>query len=100
VEKPDYARIRVPALALYAAPETWQEMVPGAPEFSDPEKRAAAERVVAYTARTRKFMEDTFRTGVANSRVIEIRGASHYLFQTNEADVLRNMLEFLEGLDK
>lgn len=100
VEKPDYARIRVPALALYAAPETWQEMMPGAPEFTDPEKRAAAERVVAYTAQTRKFMEDTFRSGVANSRVIEIRGASHYLFQTNEVEVLRNMREFLEGLDK
>lgn len=100
VEKPDYARIRVPALALYAAPETWKEMVPGAPEFTDVEKRAAAERVVAHTARTRKFMEDMFRSGVANSRVIEIRGASHYLFLTNEGDVLRNMRAFLEGLDK
>jgi pimeloyl-ACP methyl ester carboxylesterase len=96
VEKPDYAHIRVPALALYAAPRTWQEMMPGAPEFSDPERRAAAERVVAYAARTRKFMEDTFRSGVANSRVVEVRGASHYLFQTHEADVLRNMREFLE----
>src|SRR5207253_1696768 len=67
VQKPDYARIRVPALALYAAPETWKEMVPGAQEFSDPEKRAAAERVVAYTALTRKLMEDTFRSGVADS---------------------------------
>ena len=39
------------ARALSAAPGTWKEMVPGAPEFADPEKRAAAERVVAHTAR-------------------------------------------------
>ena len=75
-------------------------MMPGAPEFADPETRAAAERVVAHAARTRKFMEETFRSGVADSRVIEIPGASHYLFRTNEADVLRSMRAFLESLDK
>jgi non-heme chloroperoxidase len=98
VEKPDYASIRIPALALYAAPGTWKEMMPGVPEFTDPEKRAAAERVVAHMARTRKYMEDTFRSGVANSRVIEIPGASHYVFRTNEADVLREMRAFLGSL--
>jgi len=100
VQKPDYARIRVPALALYAAPRTWKEIAPGAPEFTDPEKRAAAERVVAHFARTRKHMEDMFRSGVADSRVMEIPGASHYLFQTNEPDVLREIRTFLDALDR
>ncbi len=100
VEKPDYARIRVPALALYAAPRSWKEMMPESPEFTDPNQRAAAERVVAYTAQTRKFMEDSFRSGVADSRVIEIPGASHYLFRTNEGDVLRSMRAFLDSLDR
>jgi pimeloyl-ACP methyl ester carboxylesterase len=45
-------------------------------------------------------MEDMFQSGVTNSRVIEIPGASHYVFQTNEADVLRHMREFLAGLDR
>ena len=100
VQKPDYVRIRVPALALYGAPRTWKDLMPGNPEITDPDKQAAAERVVARVARTRKYMEDTFRSGVANSRVIEIPGAGHYLFQTHEADVLRSMREFLDGLDK
>lgn len=39
VERPDYARIRVPALALYAAPRTWSEMMPGAPKLRDHNKR-------------------------------------------------------------
>ena len=99
VEKPDYRRITVPALALYAAPRTWKEMMPGDPGFTDPEKLAAAEKVVAQMALMRKHMADEFRSGVAKSRAIEIPGASHYIFQTNEADVLREMLSFLRSLD-
>jgi hypothetical protein len=100
VQKPDYASIRVPALALYAAPRTWKEMMPGVPEFNDPEKRAAAERVVAHMAHTRTYMEDTFRSGVVNSRVVDIVGASHYIFRSNEADVLREIRAFLASLNR
>ena len=100
VAKPDYARIRVPALALYGAPRTWKEMMPESPGFTDTERLAAAEKVVAQMARIRKYMADTFRSGVTNSRVIEIPGASHYLFRTNEADVLREMRTFIGSLDK
>ena len=98
VERPDYARIRVPALALYAAPRTWSEMMPGAPKLKDPQKQAAAERVVAKVAGTRKHMEDSFRSGVKNSRLIEIQGANHYIFRSNEADVLLEIRAFLETL--
>jgi pimeloyl-ACP methyl ester carboxylesterase len=99
VEKPDYVHIRVPALAIYGSPGTWRELMPESPDFTDPEKAAAAERVVAHAARTRKYMADTFRSEVANSRVIEIAGASHYLFRTHEADVLREIRAFLASLD-
>ena len=98
VERPNYAQIQVPALALYAAPRTWSEMMPGAPKLTDPQQRAASERVVALAARTRKYMEDTFRSGVKNSRVVEIPGANHYIFRNNEADVLREILAFLKTL--
>jgi non-heme chloroperoxidase len=98
VERPDYAQIRVPALALYAAPRTWSEMMPGAPKLIEPQQQAAAERVVAKAAGTRKYMEDTFRSGVKNSRVIEIPGANHYIFRSNEADVLHEVRAFLEAL--
>jgi non-heme chloroperoxidase len=98
VERPNYARIRVPALALYAAPRTWSEMMPGAPKLTDPKQQAAAKRVVALEERTRKYHEDTFRTGVKNSRVVEVAGASHYIFRSNEADVLREIRAFLKAL--
>ena len=98
VEKPDYARIRVAALALYPAPRTWSELMPGAPKLTNPQQQEAAKRVVALAARTRKYMEDAFRSGVKNSRVIEIPGASHYIFRSNEAEVLREIRAFLKTL--
>lgn len=100
VEKPDYANIKVPALALYAAPRTWKELMPGAPEFPDPGKRAAAERIVGYYAQTRAHMEDGFHTGVAGSTVVEIPGSNHYLFRSHEAEVLQEIRKFLNRLDR
>lgn len=99
VQKPDYGRIRVPALAFYPVSRSWQELMPGSPEITDPERRALAEQVLADVARVRKLMAEAFRSGVANSRVVELPGAGHYVFRTNEADVLREMRIFLEGLN-
>jgi non-heme chloroperoxidase len=99
VQKPDYEHIRVPAVAFYPASRSWQELIPGSPEITGPEKRALAEQVVADVARVRKRMADAFHSGVAASRVIELPGTGHYVFRTNEADVLREMRVFLEGLD-
>lgn len=73
--------------------------MPGSPEFTDPKKQKAAQKVVESMAQMRKHMAQSFRTEVAKSRVVEIPGASHYLFQTNEADVLREIRTFLDSLD-
>ncbi|MFN9300244.1 MAG: alpha/beta fold hydrolase [Acidobacteriota bacterium] len=100
VQKPDYAHITVPALALYAAPRTWKEMMPDAPDFTKADQVAAADKVVAQMAKMRQNMADQFRSGVAKSRVVEIPGASHYLFKTNEDDVVREMLVFLRSLNR
>lgn len=74
--------------------------MPGAPEFPDPAKRAAAERVVGYFATTRAHMGNGFRSGVARSTVVEIPGANHYLFRSHEAEVLQEIRKFLNRLDR
>ena len=98
VQKPDYARITVPALALYAAPRTWKEMMPDAPDFEDEGKRQAAENVVKQMAIKREHMAREFRTSVSQSSVIEIQGAGHYLFETHEDETVREILAFLKRL--
>lgn len=98
VQKPDYARITVPALALYAAPRTWKEMMPDAPDFEDEGKRQAAENVVKQMASKREQMAKEFRKGVTHSSVIEIQGAGHYIFETHEDETVRQILAFLQHL--
>ena len=48
----------------------------------------------ALTEKQAKAFED----GVPTARVIRLRGAHHYVYLSNEADVLREMRAFLTGL--
>ena len=84
--KPDYGGIGVPALAIYAVPRS-EEDVPG---FG-----TASESVVHDLFQVMKDEERTnsaaFRSAVREARVIEIPGAKHYVFLSNEDDVLRSI---------
>lgn len=84
-----YTDIRVPVLAFYAVPHARFARI------ADPEERAAAEK---------KDREDTgaqakaLEAGVPSARVVRLANASHYVFVSNEDDVLRQMVVFLNGL--
>jgi non-heme chloroperoxidase len=86
--------IPVPALAIFAiphVPETWMS------KSTDP---AVREAVKAYFTRLDALAEKqakAFEDGVHTARVIRLRSA-HYIFLSNEADVLREMRAFLTGL--
>ncbi|MFL6291808.1 MAG: alpha/beta fold hydrolase [Thermoanaerobaculia bacterium] len=84
-----YTEIPVPALAIYALPQRRREM------DDDPVKRAAAEarELVTTGAQARAF-----ELGVPSARVVRLPNADHYVFLSNEADVLREMNAFLSGL--
>ena len=41
---------------------------------------------------------NTFEAGVPNARVVRLQHADHYIFLSNEADVLREMTDFLRTL--
>jgi non-heme chloroperoxidase len=85
-----YTDIRVPALAIYAIPHDF------GPAFSNPVKRAAAEArdLASFGAQAKAF-----ERGMANARVVRLPRASHFVFISNEADVLREMRGFLASLD-
>jgi hypothetical protein len=55
--------------------------------------RAYFTRIDALAEKQAKAFED----GVQTARVVRLRGA-HYIFLSNEADVLREMRAFLAGL--
>jgi hypothetical protein len=86
-----YTDIRVPALAIYAMPHAT-----GQP-FKDDAVRAAVEaRDVATTGAQAK----AFENGVPSARVVRLPHANHYVFFSNEADVMREINTFLANLPR
>lgn len=86
-----YTNIPVPALAIFAIPHAQARWMK---ESTDPKVREAArslsEGLDALTTRQAKVFEE----GVPTAHVVRLRGADHYVYLSNEADVLREMKAF------
>lgn len=78
----------VPILAIYALPHA----LPGPP--NDP-SRAARE---AADVETTGAQAAAFEKGVPSARVVRLPNASHFVWRSNEADVIREMNVFLADL--
>jgi pimeloyl-ACP methyl ester carboxylesterase len=84
-----YTRIPVPALAIYALPH----------DLNGPPMDEAQRAV--YEARdevTTGAQAKAFGDGVPTARVVRLPRARHYVFRSNEMDVLREMNAFIAGL--
>ncbi len=89
-----YTDIPVPALVIFAIPhdpETWNS------SSTDPAVQKAAKAYFTTVDALAEKQARAFENGVPTARVIRLRGA-HYIFLSNEADVLREMRTFLTGL--
>jgi len=90
-----YTEIPAPALIIFANPHSQGAWVDN---NTDPSVQTAAKAystaLVALTERQEKAVEN----GVPTAHVITLPGANHYVFLSNEADVLREMRAFLAGL--
>jgi len=89
VEK--YTDIRVPVLAFFAFP---QDLAPTV--FAD--DPAAHARLEALNRAERETQIKAFESGIPSARVVLLPHANHFLFITEETDVLREMNAFLEKL--
>ena len=87
-----YTRIPVPILAIYAVPH----------EFGPAIERDAAARAAfeAQDEKTTGVQAKAFESGVPTAHVVRIPRANHYVFRSNEADVLREMNAFIAGLPR
>ncbi len=85
-----YADIRVPILAIFAIPHDL-----GSGFKNDQSSQAAWEAMdIAQTG----AQANAFESGLPSARVVRLPHANHYVFQSNEADVLREMNAFLSTL--
>jgi non-heme chloroperoxidase len=92
-QKRDYSKIRVPVLAFFTSAGDKPKYVPK----DDQERDAIAAfdaATAAYIGRWRRNLQNAS----AGVRIVDVPGANHYLFLSNEADVLRELHVFLAGL--
>jgi pimeloyl-ACP methyl ester carboxylesterase len=83
-----YTSIPVPILAIFACPHNWDRM----PDAAMRATRLAADKVSCAA------QAKTFAAGVPSAHVVLIPGADHYVFNSNPAEVIRDMNDFLGTL--
>jgi len=85
-----YTKIDVPILALFAVPHA------ASPALKD---YPAAKAAIIEADRERSSTQaNAFEAGLPSAHVVRLPNASHYIFKSNEADVVREMDAFLTKL--
>jgi non-heme chloroperoxidase len=85
-----YTSIPVPSLAIYACPHNWDRL----PDDGAGRKAALiADDKVRCTA-----WADNFKRGVPSAQILMIPNADHYVYLSNEAQVVTEMNAFLASL--
>jgi hypothetical protein len=85
-----YTDIKSPVLAIFADPHD----LGGGPAMDEKQKEAAAARDAEFTEGQAKAWERM----VPTAKVIRIPHANHYVFKSNEAEVLKDVEEWVDGL--
>jgi non-heme chloroperoxidase len=95
--KPDYSGIRVPVLALYQREPPFEQVAAGYLINNEQERAALRQEHAAVRAMYDKWQRDLLAS-VPSARIVELQGASLYMFLSNEADVLREIRAFAARL--
>jgi len=85
----EYTSIRAPVLVIFAVPHDL------GPYFSTNNRRSAFE---AWDESYSGAQAKAFGAGIPSARVVQLPRANHFVFMSNEADVLREMRAFIERL--
>jgi non-heme chloroperoxidase len=97
IRAPDYAAVKIPALAIYAFEDPDKPL----PPWYDPDDEellaVVAERARISNARKRESIE-LFKVDVEKGQVVEMQNATHYIFQSNQQEVLDAIEQFVAGM--
>jgi non-heme chloroperoxidase len=83
-----YTSIPVPALAIYACPHNWDRL---------PDSPGKTALIADDKLRCTRWA-DNFRQGVPGAHIVVIPNADHYVYLSNEAQVVREINDFLAKL--
>ena len=97
IQAPDYAAVKIPALAIYAFEDPDKPL----PPWYDPNDEELianlAERSRISDAMKRENIE-LFRRNVEKGQVLEMQNAAHYIIQSNQQEVLEAIEKFAAGM--
>jgi pimeloyl-ACP methyl ester carboxylesterase len=95
VEHPGYKQIRASMLGIYAVYKKPVQLLP-VYSTADLGTRAAMDKIFDIWQTFAREQRDAFRK-VPHARIVEIEGASHYVFISHPGTVLEEMQKFLRA---
>jgi non-heme chloroperoxidase len=95
--KPDFARIRVPVLALFAEAPNGSELLAKYKPATEEEVAALKEKRAFDAAMLERHIRD-LRAGVPDAMVVRLPGANFYIFLSNPDELVREIRRFLDEL--
>jgi pimeloyl-ACP methyl ester carboxylesterase len=93
IEAPDYAAVKVPALAVYAFADPHQPLPPWY-DASDKSLMATLAEMARIRDASKRASIEQFKAGVAHGQVLEMPNAMHSIIQSNQAEVLEAIESF------
>lgn len=95
--KPNYARVRVPVLAIYQAQRPFDEVAADYTIRNEQDRAALRQEYTATRALYARWQRD-LRAAIPAARIVDLTGANLFMFLSNEADVLRELRAFAATL--
>jgi len=95
--KPDFGRVRVPVLAVFRTPPPFEEIARGYVIENDAQRAALRQSIDAERLMTTRW-ENDLRAAIPAAKIVELPGASVFMFLSNEADVIRELRAFAATL--
>ena len=99
LQAPEYARIAVPALGIYAVPgspaalmETWYDQ-------DDLDLRKVVAELFRMESQGKAAQMARFDTEIPDSQVVALEDADHWIFVSHEQAVLEAIDRFIEGIE-
>ena len=97
--KPDYSGIRVPVLAIYQRELPFEKVAANYLITNEQQRAALRQEYDATRAMYVKWQRDLL-AAIPTARIVELEGAGLYMFQSDAADVLREIRAFAATLIK
>ena len=94
-ERPDYAAVRVPALAIYAIADSVSQLEPW--QRSDSANVTGYQELLRGMEAAERPLREKFKREVSRSRVLEIHGGHHWIFVSHADRVFQAVRDFLAG---